>query len=72
MQDITDAQTGVLRYTSIEFAGGDWTEESMETPDGKDFYFLIDTSDGESFRDQLEAEGIARVALGAVRGAGSE
>ena len=72
MQDITDMQTGVLRYTSIEFGGGDWTEKTMETPDGKDFYFEIDTNDGGSFRDQLEAEGMARVALGAVRGAGSE
>lgn len=74
MQDITDMQTGVLRYTSIEFAGGDWQEQQMEMPDGNsEFFFLVDAADENgAFRGQLEAEGIARVALGAVRGAGSD
>lgn len=72
MQDITDMQTGVLRYTSIEFAGGERSEERMETGEGQSYFFEIDTKDEGGFRDELEAEGIARVALGAVRGAGIE
>lgn len=70
LQDITDMETGVLRYTSIEFAGGDWEEETMEAPSGDDWFFLVDDNAGAG-RERLEAEGIARVALGAVRGAGT-
>lgn len=70
MQDITDMQTGVLRYTSIEFAGGKWEEQQMDTGEGG-FYFKVDTNGDGAFRERLEAEGIARVGLGAVRGAGS-
>jgi hypothetical protein len=68
MQDIRDMQTGVLRYTSIEFSGGNWEERQLNSD--SEFYFEIDTTGG-AFREELEAEGIARVGLGAVRGAGS-
>jgi hypothetical protein len=70
LQDIRDMQTGVIRHTSIEFAGGQWTEQSLGAS-GSRPYFEIDVGDPESFRDELEAEGIARVGLGAVRGAGA-
>ena len=70
LQDIRDMQTGVIRHTSIEFAGGQWTERSLGANEDRP-YFEIDVGDPDSFRDQLEAEGIARVGLGAVRGAGA-
>lgn len=71
LQDIADMQTGVLRYTSIEFAGGDWQESELEMDGETQFFFRIDTNGTSTFRDRLEAEGIARVGLGAVRGAGA-
>lgn len=67
MQDITDLQTGVLRYTSIEFAGGNWEERQLNDQ----FFFEVDANGEDAFAERLEAEGIARVSLGAVRGAGS-
>jgi len=69
LQDIRDMQTGVLRYTSIEFAGGEWNEQSLSASERP--FFEIDVTDDGHFHDRLEAEGIARVGLGAVRGAGS-
>lgn len=71
MQDIMDATTGVLRYTSMEVRGGEWSRKEMNEEDEDDdriFYQISDNPD--SGTDRLEAEGIARVHLGAVRGAG--
>lgn len=70
LQDITDMQSGVLRYTSIEFAGGSWEEQTAESESKGGFYYLIDDNPSGG-PDRLYTDGIARVALGAVKGAGS-
>lgn len=71
-QDITDMSTGVLPYTSMEVRGGKWEMKEMDVEDEEMSYFEISDNPEEPGTERLEAEGIARVHLGAVRGAGSK
>lgn len=73
MQDITDLSTGVLKHTSIEVRGGNWNLREMGAEDDEErTYYEISDNPDDTGTERLEAEGAARVHLGAVRGAGSK
>lgn len=74
LQDLRDAQTGVLRHSSIRPLNGEWTFKEMEAPDGESTisFFLIDDNPDAPPSERLDVVELSRVHLGAVDGAGSD
>lgn len=72
LQDIQDAQTGVMRYASVGIFGGQWEHVETDAEDGEHSvrYFLIDDNPGAPRTERLDGREMSRVYLGAMEGAG--
>lgn len=66
-QDLMDCRTGVMRYTSIRFDGGNWQYHEDEVSGAYVYWYEIDID--ETGVTPLTAIEVSRVGLGAMQGA---